>query len=295
MAARDWLLIVFLGCIWGCSFLFNAILILELGPIWVAAGRVGIAAAASWILLAALRRRPPVGAAVWGQLLLLGVFSYAIPFTLFPLAQAHIASGVAAIVNAMTPLMTVVISHFWPDGERASALKIAGVLSGLAGVGLLSAPALLAGGGSQIWAIGLCLLATLAYAVALNYMRRFRSIEPSASAAISLTGATLAAVPVALLFEGIPVVTRPETWAAWFAIGLVATFFAFQVMFRILPRVGATNFSATTFIAPVTAILLGTLILHERLQLEHFGGMALIFLGLLLIDGRLFRRRTATA
>ncbi len=291
MAARDWFLIVLLGAIWGCSFLFNAVLIRELGPITVSAGRVTIAAIASWIFLLAMRKQMPGGAGLWAQIMLLGVFSYAVPFTLFPIAQAHVASGIAAIVNAMTPLMTVVISHFWPGGEKGTPTKFLGVAAGFGGVAMLSVPALSAGGTSQLWAIGLCLLATLIYAISLNYTRKFKAIEPTSVATISLTGASLVAVPIALIAEGIPVVTRIETWGAWLGIGLLATFFAFQIMFRILPRVGPTNFSATTFIAPVFAILLGLGLLGEEIHLEHFAGMGLIFFGLLLIDGRLFRRR----
>jgi len=242
------------------------------------------------VFLLAMRKQLPRDRGLYVQLALLGILSYALPFALFPLSQSYIASGVAAIVNAMTPIMTVVISHFWPGGERAGPMKFAGVGAGFLGVAMLSIPALSAGGTTQLWAIGLCLLATLTYAIALNVTRRFKAIEPTSIATIALTGATLVAVPVALVFEGVPIVTRAETWGAWLAIGLVATFLAFQIMYRILPRIGATNFSATTFIAPIFAILLGVLLLSEEIHLEHVAGMALIFLGLLLIDGRLFRR-----
>jgi drug/metabolite transporter (DMT)-like permease len=89
--------------------------------------------------------------------------------------------------------------------------------------------------------------------------------------------------------EGALVITRAETWGAALAIGLVATTFTFQVMYRILPRVGATNFSATTFIAPVSAIVFGFLLLGEIIQPTHLLGMIAIFIGLLMIDGRLPR------
>src|SRR5690606_32671208 len=102
-----WAIIVFLGAIWGCSFLFNAVLLNEIGPLWVSAGRVGIAAVASWVFLLALRRRLPADRRLWVELMILGVFNYAVPFALFPISQAHLASGVAAIVNALTPIMTV--------------------------------------------------------------------------------------------------------------------------------------------------------------------------------------------
>ncbi|WP_196258510.1 DMT family transporter [Pelagibacterium limicola] len=289
MATRDWFWIVLLGAIWGSSFVFNAVLIRELGPLWVSGLRVGIAALGCWAVMAVLRKPVPRDPKLWLQLGLLGVLSYAIPFSLFPLAQAHVASGVAAIVNALTPIMTVIVSHFWAGGERATRTKSLGVLAGFLGVAILSSPALAAGGNSQLWAIGACLLATLCYATSLNITRSFRHIEPTAFAAIALTGAAMASIPVAFLAEGAPIITRLETLGAALGLGLIATTLTFQIMYRILPRVGATNFSATTFVAPVSTIILGLMFLGETVQPIHILGMAAIFAGLLLIDGRLPR------
>lgn len=290
MAARDWFWVGLLGTIWGTSFIFNAVLIREIGPLWVSAFRVGIGALGCWAVFAALRRPLPQDLWLYPSFLVLGVIGYAIPFALFPLSQQYLASGVAAIINAMTPITTVIVSHLWPGGERATWLKSAGVVAGFAGAVVLALPALAGGGTSQLWAIGACLLATLCYAITLNYSRRFAAIDPTTTATLSLSGAAIAAVAAAILFEGVPLVTRFETFGAALGIGLVATAFAFQVMYRILPRIGATNFTSVTFIAPVSAIVLGATILGEALLPSHIAGMALIFLGLLFIDGRLIRR-----
>jgi drug/metabolite transporter (DMT)-like permease len=289
MANRDWFWIVFLGAIWGFSFIFNAILIRELGPMWVSGLRVAIGALGCWVAVFALRKSVPRDPVLWIKLGLLGVLAYAIPFALFPLAQANLASGVAAIINALTPIMTVIVSHFWHDGERATRHKSIGVLAGFTGAVILASPALANGGNSQLWAIGACLLATICYALSLNITRSFKSVEPTVFAAIALTGAAVVAAPIAFVSEGALVITRAETWGAALAIGLVATTFTFQVMYRILPRVGATNFSATTFIAPVSAIVFGFLLLGEIIQPTHLLGMIAIFIGLLMIDGRLPR------
>lgn len=289
MATRDWLWIIFLGAIWGFSFIFNAILIREVGPLWVSGLRVGIGALGCWVLVAALGKSVPRDPVLWVKLGLLGLLTYAIPFALYPLAQSSLASGVAAIINALTPIMTVIVSHFWNGGEKATRHKSIGVIAGFTGVAILSAPALAADGDSQLWAIGACLLATICYAVSLNITRGFKSVEPTIFAAISLTGAALASISSALVFEGLPHITQPETWGAALAIGLIATTFTFQIMYRLLPRVGATNFSATTFIAPVSAILFGFILLGEIIQPTHLFGMLAIFIGLLMIDGRLPR------
>lgn len=289
MATRDWIWIGFLGAIWGFSFIFNAILIRELGPMWVSGLRVAIGALGCWVAVFALRKAVPRDPVLWVKLGLLGVLAYAIPFALFPLAQANLASGVAAIINALTPIMTVIVSHFWHDGERATRHKSLGVAAGFTGAVILASSALAAGGNSQLWAIGACLMATICYALSLNITRSFKAVEPTVFAAIALTGAAVIAAPVAFLSEGAPVITQAETWGAALAIGLVATAFTFQIMYRILPRVGATNFSATTFIAPVSAIVFGFLLLGETIQPTHLIGMVAIFIGLLMIDGRLPR------
>lgn len=296
MERRDWFLIIMLGAIWGCSFIFNAVLIREIGPIWVTSFRVGIGAIGCWVFLL-LRRKPiPRDPMLWIKLGGLGILAYAIPFALFPLAQANLASGVAAIINALTPLVTVIVSHFWLGGEKASRIKMAGVTVGFAGAFILTWPALSTGGDSRLWAIGACLLATLCYALSLNITRSFKAIEPTALASIALTGAAAVSIPVAFITEGTPVMVRPETWLAAIAIGLMSTAFTFQVMYRILPRVGPTNFATTTFIAPISAVILGVTVLRETVLPIQILGMFVIFTGLLLIDGRIGKlwRRVAT-
>ncbi|GLQ57679.1 DMT family transporter [Devosia nitrariae] len=290
MALRDWLWVILLGAIWGTSFLFNGILIREIGPLWVSAGRVAIGAAGCWAFFLVLGKSLPTNKWLYLHFLVLGILSYTIPFALFPLSQEHLAAGVAAIVNAMTPIMTVIVSHYWPGGEKATWNKSLGVLAGFTGVAMLASPALVGGGASQLWAIGACLLATFCYAISLNYTRSLGKIDASVMAACALTGATIAAVPLALLVHGTPHLATIEGWASILGIGILATAFAFQIMYRILPRIGATNFSVVTFLAPVSAIILGFAILNETIEPAHIFGMVGIFIGLLLIDGRVVRR-----
>ena len=287
MSLRDWFWIILLGAIWGCSFIFNAVLIREIGPLWVTSLRVGIGALGCWAVMFALRKPIPRDPKLWLQLGLLGIIAYAIPFALFPLAQAHLASGVAAIINALTPMVTAIISHFWIGGEKASRTKMTGVAIGFVGAAILVSPALATGGSSHLWAIAACLGATLCYAISLNITRSFKHIEPTAMASIALSGAAIVAIPIALLTEGAPAMSRPESYGAAVAIGLLSTAFTFQVMYRILPRVGATNFATTTFIAPISALILGVTVLHEVILPIQILGMAVIFFGLLFIDGRI--------
>ena len=291
MPLRYWLLIIFLGAVWGCSFFFNAILIREISPLWVAAGRVSIGAAICWIYFAAMRKRLPGGWPIYAQLLVLGILNYAIPFSLFPYAEQTVASSIVGVINGLTPMSTVIVSQLWRDGEKASWNKWVGVSIGFVGAVLLALPSFDAGASAQLLGLLAAVGATLCYALTLNYARRFRDIDSAVVATCSLTGAAVVSVPIALLFAGTPIITRGETWAALIGIGAFSTSFSFLLVYWLLPRVGPTNLSLNTFITPISAILLGVLVLHERFDPIHVVGIAVIFTGLIFMDGRLVRRR----
>jgi drug/metabolite transporter (DMT)-like permease len=286
---RYWGLIIFLGALWGCSFLFNAILIRELGPIWVSGLRTAIGAAGCWVFFVATRRSLPSDPKLYWQLLFLGILNYAIPFILFPFAAKDVASGIIGVINGMTPMTTVIVSQFWRGGEKATWNKGIGVVIGFIGAVILASPSLAANSNAQILGIGAAFLATLCYAVTLNYARRFSKLDSATVAASSLSGAAIVTIPVAFLAEGVPVITLPETWAALLAIGLLSSSVAFLLLYWLLPRVGATNMSLNTYITPIAAILLGIIVLNERFELVHMIGIVVIFVGLIFIDGRLVK------
>jgi drug/metabolite transporter (DMT)-like permease len=290
MPDRDWIIIIVLGIGWGTSFFFNEVLLREMGPLSVSFARVSMAAVFCWVWLVLTRCSPRVD---WGDLpkfAFLGTMMFALPFAVYPIGQQYVASGVAGIVNALTPVMVVIVSHFWPGGERATFLKTLGVLSGFIGIALLTARALSAGGSSQVWGTLMIMLAPVSYAIAMNYIRRLFSLNMSVVLAWSFSFAALFMFPLAAGLEGLPSSLKPETWAAITFLGCVLTGASFLVAFRILPRAGATKTSTVTFIAPVSAVLIGYFVLQEELGVLHFAGMGAIFLGLLLIDGRLFQR-----
>jgi drug/metabolite transporter (DMT)-like permease len=304
MPIRYWALIVLLGAVWGCSFLFNAILIREISPLWVSAGRVTIGAAICWLVFLAVRKPLPRDWSLYPQLLVLGILNYAIPFALFPFAEQTVASSIVGVINGLTPMTTVIVSQLWPGGEKATWNKIAGVVLGFAGAVILASPSLGAGASAQIIGILAAIGATFCYALTLNYARRFKTVDATVTASASLTGAALVSIPIALLWPviaslfgmaiigpaiDIPVITRIETWGALFGIGVFSTSFSFLLVYWLLPRVGATNISLNTFITPISAILLGVLILHERFEPAHIIGILVIFLALIFMDGRLVK------
>ncbi len=289
MPLRYWALILFLGAVWGGSFFFNAILIREIDPLWVSAGRVAIGAAICWVYLLATRRKLPTDFWFYPQIMLLGLINYAIPFALFPYAEQHISSGITGVINGLTPMTTVLVSQIWPGGEKATWNKFVGVAVGFSGATLLAMPSLENGGSAEIPALLAAFTATLCYAVSLNYARRFRNSDSASVATLSLTGAALVAAPFALVTVGAPVITLPETWGALIGIGTLSTSFSMLLLYWLLPRIGATNVTLNTFITPISALFLGYFLLNESLLPVHFLGIAVIFIGLFAMDGRLLR------
>ncbi|MEZ5777825.1 MAG: DMT family transporter [Paracoccaceae bacterium] len=289
MPLRYWALIVLLGIGWGSSMFFNEILLRELGPLQTALGRVGFGALGCWVWVVATRRSVRITPKFLRDAAVFGILQYAAPLTIFPMAQQYINSGEAGIVNAMTPVMVVIFSHFWPGGERATLLKSLGVLCGFMGIVALAMPALNSGVSGEFEALLFCMLAPACYGMALNWFRRLQGRDATVITAWSLLLGAVALLPVTMAVEGAPRILLPETWAALLFIGFVLTSASFILLFWLLPRVGGTTTSTITFITPVSAVLLGVAFLNERLLPGHIIGMAAIFAGLLLIDGRVVR------
>jgi drug/metabolite transporter (DMT)-like permease len=265
----------------------------ELPPLTIALGRVAIAAAALWAVMALLRIPMPRALPAWRAFAVMGLLNNAVPFGLYAWGQQHIASGLAAILNATTPLFTVVFAHWLTADEKLGVRRFVGVLVGIAGVGWMLGVERFAASDTALLAQGACLAAAISYAFAGIYGRRFRTmgVPPLASATGQVTASSLLLLPLAMALET-PwrlAAPGPATVGALAGIGLLSTALAYQLYFRLLARAGATNVILVTLLIPVSAIVLGALFLGESLHVRHYLGMATIAAALLLIDGRLVR------
>jgi drug/metabolite transporter (DMT)-like permease len=293
MNRSDWLTLVALAVIWGAAFLFISVAVHEVAPLTYVWLRLTIAAAAMWLFLwwrgesAGLPRR------VWGSILVLALFNNAIPFVLFGWGQTHIASGLAAILNATTPIWGVVVAHLFTDDEKLSGRKLAGVLLGFAGVTVMIGPALLGSLGNNLFAQLACVTAALCYAFAGVWARRFRSmgLSPISVTTGQLSAGALVMLPMAMLVDRPWLDAMPSLKAigAIAALAVVCSAFAYILYFRLIDRAGATNALLVTLLVPPVAIFFGSLVLHEVIEPRDFAGLALIALGLAAIDGRLLR------
>jgi drug/metabolite transporter (DMT)-like permease len=291
MQARVWIWLLSLSLLWGGSFFFAKIAISELGPFTVVFARVGIAAVALNLALAFGARSLFRKGVPWFALIVMGLLNNVLPFSLIFWGQTEIASGLAAILNATTPLFTVVVAHFLTDDEKMTTPKLTALLAGLAGVVLLIGPDLLLQVTDGIAGQIACLAAALSYAFAGIWGRRFKAlgIAPLEAAAGQVTASTLLILPIMLSIDRpwtLPAAPSLLVCLALAGLALLSTALAYVLYFRILAAAGATNLLLVTFLIPVSAILLGTMILDERLEPRHFAGMAMIGVGLVLIDGR---------
>jgi drug/metabolite transporter (DMT)-like permease len=295
MGGREWLMLLALAVVWGGSFFFNGVAVRELPSFTLVWLRVAIAAATLLLVLRLLGQPVPTERRIWAACFGMGLLNNVLPFVLIVWGQHRIASGLASILNATTPLFTVLVAHLLTPDEKLTPLKAAGVVVGFAGAAVMIGPDALAGLGSGTLAQLACLAAALSYAFAGIFGRRFRrmGVAPLVSAAGQVSASAVLLLPVMLLVDRPWTLAMPgaATWGAVIGVGLLSTALAYVLYFRILAASGATNLLLVTFLIPVSASLLGVLLLGETLLPRHLAGMALIVAGLACIDGRLSRLR----
>ena len=290
MNGGDWAILTALALIWGGAFFFISVAVHSVPPLTYVWLRLTLAAAALWLFLAWKGERIGLPRQVWGSMLVLALLNNVIPFALFGWGQTHIASGLASILNATTPIWGVVVAHFLTNDERMSPRKLAGVLLGFGGVATMIGPSLLANVGTDALAQLACVAASLSYALAAVWARRFKAqgLPPMTVTTGQLTVGAAVMLPVALILDHPWLQPFPpaSALAAIGALALVCTAFAYVLYFKLIDSAGATNALLVTLLVPPTAILLGAALLGESLAPEDFAGLALIALGLAAIDGR---------
>ena len=294
LTAQDWALLLALSLLWGASYFFSKIAVGALPPLTVVVARVALAAAT--LLLVCRLAGVALPLAHWRDFLGMGAINNVLPFALIFWAQTEIASGLASILNATTPLFTAVLAHVLTRDEKLTAAKIAGVCLGIVGVSVLVGIEALETIGGSILPQLACLGAAVSYAFAgIFARRRLKDVPPLAAAAGQLSASSLMALPLVLLVDHPWTLPMPDgvTIAALLGLALLSTALGYAIYFRILARAGATNILLVTLLIPPSAILLGALFLGESLALHHFIGFAVIALGLGAIDGRLLKRKRA--
>lgn len=300
MGAFEWILLLSLSVLWGGSFFFVGVAVKALPPFTLVGLRVGLAAVALNLIVRAMGLRMPHEGRIWRAFFGMGLLNNMIPFCLIVWGQTHIASGLASIFNATTPLFTVIVAHILTKDEKLSGGRLCGILVGFAGVAVIIGLNSLHSLGTNTLAQFAVLGAALSYAFAGVFGRRFgrMGVAPMVTATGQVTASTILLAPLVLIADKPWTLAMPDlpVWLAVIGLALVSTALAYIIYFRILATAGATNLLLVTFLIPVSAIMLGALFLGEQLALKDFGGMGLICLGLVAIDGRVLgfvRRKVA--
>lgn len=295
MTLQEWSLLLALSVLWGGSFFFAGVAVKALPPFIIVTLRVVIAALALHIILRTQNIPFPCDWASGRAFLGMGILNNAIPFSLIVWGQGHLASGLAAILNATTPLFTVIVAHFLTSDEKMTGNRLIGVIVGFTGVAVMIGGKSLLMLDNNITAQLACLAAAVSYALAGIYGRRFKAmgIPPMVTATGQVTASSLVLLPITLAIDHPWTLSLPGAGviAALLGLALLSTALAYILYFRILSTAGATNLLLVTFLIPITAIILGILILGEQLELKHLAGITLIGVGLAAIDGRLWKWR----
>jgi drug/metabolite transporter (DMT)-like permease len=295
---RTWALLVLLSVLWGGSFFFTGAALRELPPLTVVLARVVFGAAVLLPFLKILGGALPKTVAGWTPFFVMGLLNNVIPFSLLVAGQTYISSGLASVLNATTPLFTVLVLAGFGD-EKLIARRVAGVLIGLLGVIVLRGAGLNSAQAAHDQTIGmlLCLGGALSYGFSgLWGRRKLNGVPPITSATCQLICSSVVMAIVTSAVERPWQLPMPgaATWASLIGLAMLATALAYIVFFHILARSGATNVMLVTLLIPVTAILLGYFILGEPLTAREIAGALIIGSALVVIDGRVFgwlRRR----
>lgn len=288
MSATDWLLLLVLSVFWGGSFYFAKIAVREIPPLTLALSRVAIAAAALVMIAHALREPWPRDARTWVNFTIMAAFNNALPFAVMFWGQIYVSVGLASILNATTPLFGVLIAHLLTHDDKLSAGRVIGLIAGFAGVVVLIGADMLREFGTHVLAEMACLIAACSFAFGAVHSRQVRGLSPMVVAAGQLTMSTVLLAPVTLLFDQpstLLLASRSALWAL-LALALLSSALAYLIYFRVIRRAGATNALLVTFLSPVSAIVLGIVLLEESLEIHQVLGMAAIFIGIAAIDGR---------
>lgn len=290
IGGADWGLLILLSLLWGGAFFFAGVAVRELPPLTVVLVRVALAAGMLLPVFWWFGHRMPRGFAAWYPFLMMGVLNNVLPFGLIFAGQTYVTVGLAAIMNALTPLFTVLVMAAAAE-ERLTRLRVGGVLMGAGGVAVLKGFGQV--GTDQIIGILLCMGGALSYGFAALWARRHLvGVPPLKGATCQLMSSTLVMTFVVLAHDQPWTLPLPSVTAIWALLGLAlfGTAVAYLVFFQIILKAGASNVMLVTLLIPLSALVLGNVYLDEPIRKREILGALIIGMGLLFIDGRVFRR-----
>lgn len=289
MRPIHWLLLIILSVLWGGTFVFAKEALPYLPPLTLTLARVAIAALVLLPVTFILGYRPPRTYDQWRDFAVMAILNNIVPFGFIFWGQTMIGSGLTSVMNATTPLMSLLVARILV-GEALAANKIAGVALGIGGVAVLVGPSALSGDKTSALGMSLVVAGTLSYGLSALWGRRFKDVPPIVSATSQFVCATIMMIPIAGVADQFWRLPLPpaSALAAVLALGLLSTAIAYILFFRIMAEAGSNNAMLVTLLIPISGITLGALRFGEALTLNQIIGAAIVAASLLVIDGRLF-------
>ncbi len=292
MSAPALVRLLVLAGIWGCSFLFIKLCLKGLTPPQIVLGRIVLGAATLSVIVAARHGRMPRDLPTWGHLALISVINNLLPFYFFAWGEQRVASSLAGIYNATTPLFTLLVAMAVLPTEQPSRARLTGITLGFLGVVVVLAP-WRGIAGSSLTGQFACLAAGACYGVGIVYTRRVLSGRGHAPLVLAtgqlLCSSTILLLAVPLWTGGTPRWT-PSVLLALLALGALGTGIAYLIFYGLIGQVGATSASTVTYVIPLVAVALGVIALGEHVGWNDFAGAAVVVAGIAVAEGRLVTR-----
>ena len=290
MGLFDWIRLIILSLLWGGSYIWIEIALLTISPLMIVFFRVFMASIFLLSVCKILKLSFVINKRLFIIFLMMSLFNNVIPFNLIAWGQSQITASVSSILNATTPLFTVILAHYWPNGEKATLNRIIGVVVGICGVSILMGFSFDDLNNSIDGQIAI-LLASVSYAISVLFGKQIdSSIHPAISATMMLCISSIILMPI-VIYMGVDFieVSKIESIIPLLGLSIFSTAIAYLIFYKLIKNIGS-NVMLVTLLMPISAIFMSIIFLGESIATQHIIGLILIIIGLILVDGRILQR-----
>jgi len=290
MGLFDWIRLIILSLLWGGSYIWIEIALLTISPLMIVFFRVFMASIFLLSVCKILKLSFVINKRLFIIFLMMSLFNNVIPFNLIAWGQSQITASVSSILNATTPLFTVILAHYWPNGEKATLNRIIGVVVGICGVSILMGFSFDDLNNSIDGQIAI-LLASVSYAISVLFGKQIdSSIHPAISATMMLCISSIILMPI-VIYMGVDfiAVSKVESMIPLLGLSIFSTAVAYLIFYKLIKNIGS-NVMLVTLLMPISAIFMSIIFLGESIATQHIIGLILILIGLILVDGRILQR-----
>ena len=290
MGLFDWIRLIILSLLWGGSYIWIEFALLTISPLIIVFFRVFMASIFLLSVCKILKLSFVINKRLFIIFLMMSLFNNVIPFNLIAWGQSQITASVSSILNATTPLFTVILANYWPKGEKATLNRIIGVVVGICGVSILMGFSFDDLNNSIDGQIAI-LLASISYAISVLFGKQIdSSIHPAISATMMLCISSIILMPI-VIYMGVDfiAVSKIESMIPLLGLSIFSTAVAYLIFYKLIKNIGS-NVMLVTLLMPISAIFMSIIFLGESIATQHIIGLILILIGLILVDGRILQR-----